>query len=228
MKKLTLLLLVITTLLSTCLLASCSKEPIKERAVLPSEDGTPFEIQFSWVDTGNGDVLSTVTYGCDEQGNIFVHYNAKLPNKASYNEVYVKKDGKNYEHFKMDMLNGEDTYTSKGIKDYTGHGHIGLPIEVDGYFRHAQTLVSANGYAFEKIDALSLDDNTVKELLDNSNCTYYKLTKAGKDDVEVAIQNETNMMLYCGIKKANGSYATNYATTVYKFDHLDDYSDLVK
>lgn len=176
--------------------------------------------------------LSTTTYGVDASGNIYVKHEAS---GQSYEKVYVYKDAKNYEVFARnpDAASPEEAFTSDGVKDYTGTGNIGFPSDIFQFgVCYAQYLISAEGYAYEEIDALSWDaqgdDNALLTLYNSLGCKYYKLTKSGSTNKEIAILPDNRMMLFMGELTGGGKYEPMWVTSDFRVDHSENYSTLVK
>lgn len=227
MKKIISLTLICILLLSVLAFTSCGKEPIEESVRLPKDMVIEFTCTYIMGKDSDGTAANSLTYGRDANENCYVHYGEEYyGNVEVYETVYVNKSNMEYEIFRREA--GENEFTSDGVSNLQSFTP-GIPTIFTEQFNYAQTCVSNYGYSYEKIDALSITDETIISVLNNANCKYYRCSKDGSNGwIEFAIQPDYNMTLYTGIQLENGSYETRFITTAYQSNHTTNYSTFVQ
>ena len=239
MKKFVALILAVCTCLSLCaLFASCeTKNQIPGQATnVPAV----YEIECA-LDPIYNESLIYLTFGVDANGNT---YTKKITTKLDENnnrvanvtteQVYVKTGDGQYDVYAKPE--NADATAKFELKESITNSMGSSPYltGTQGYF--AMGWVNKNradfrdGYTYTEITSAELDaDASVKSLLEELGCKFYKYAKEGGDKYAIlAVQPDMDIVLFYGSNYAEGTYTTDFVVSRFEKDHTKNYSDLVK
>ncbi len=225
MKNFVSLLMAICLCLSVCcLFASCgSSNEVVGQGSAPDV----YKIEYS-ADTVNTP-LQNITFGKDANGNmnytIISNYSS---GPVSEEYLYINQGGKDSPSYKVYKLN-QETNNYEFVEETTSK--YGLP----HYDYFSQGWHNKNNLEFRDHNCIEVDitavktEDSVKDLLEELGCKYYKYQSDNSDMYAVmAVYSDLDIVLYYGTNIAGDGYETKFLVKSFQLDNTDNYADLVK
>ena len=224
-RKLALMLPLVSVLLGGC------ADIKKDQKDIPLDTVIEFSITSFYINAGKKlNPRFTATYGHDAKGNIFAEYIGDInlygvtgPNNVK--KIY-KKNTSGYELYEYSLEDLE--YKSKGnVNISSSHDTIPgalITSNTSASLSDGRVLVN-NGWDYKEIDAISYKADGLQDLLDNADCTYYKLTKKDTSQwYEIAVQKDYRLNIFVGHMTAEGDYVPEIIPTSWNINHTNDYT----
>ena len=220
--------------LVTILLGGCGQDITKASKNMPLDTVIEFSVSSFFLNAGKKlQERYTVYYGQDTHGNIRSTFTGEVylygdSYENNTNKIYIK-NGSTYELY--DYSKEDFKYHSKGNVTITSThdtiSHYALTANTYPNFTDGRTLAKGD-WKSEKIDAISYEAEGLQDLLDNANCSYYKLTKKDSNEYyEIAVQKDYKWSIFQGHYNSEGDYVPELIPTLWNTNNTNNYASLI-